>query len=146
MDGADRFTPAQRSAVMRAVKSRDTTPERLVRRAAFALGARFRLHGGDLPGRPDLVFRARRKAVFVHGCFWHGHACRRGARAPKANAAYWQAKIARNRARDAAVLDALRDRGWSALVVWECETRDAAALSRTLEAFLFPERGNDVRR
>ena len=135
---ADVFAPEKRSAIMRAVRSADTSPERAVRAAVCALGygRRFRLNGGGLPGKPDLVFGALAKAVFVHGCFWHGHDCRRGARAPKDNAEYWRAKIARNRTRDKASLGALRGAGWSTLVVWECETRDADALSRKLERFL----------
>lgn len=135
---ADVFSKAKRSAVMRAVKSRDTTPELAVRAAARAAGfaRRYRIGGGDLPGKPDLVFGAMRKVVFVHGCFWHGHACKRGARKPKDNAAYWSAKIARNVARDAASLAALKAQGWSALVIWECETRDAAALTSRLRKFL----------
>lgn len=135
---ADVFTPEQRSAVMRAVKSMDTAPERIVRRAVCALGfrRRYRLHGAHLPGKPDLAFPAAKKAIFVHGCFWHGHACKRGARKPKDNAAYWSAKIARNRARDAAHVRALRHAGWASLTLWECELRDAAALSRKLSRFL----------
>jgi DNA mismatch endonuclease (patch repair protein) len=132
------FAPENRSAIMRAVRSADTSPERTVRAAACALGyrRRYRLNGAKLPGKPDMVFAALRKVVFVHGCFWHGHACKRGARLPKDNAEYWRAKIARNRARDKTSLAALRDQGWSALVVWECETGDGAALSRRLERFL----------
>jgi DNA mismatch endonuclease (patch repair protein) len=135
---ADVFEPEKRSAVMRAVKSSDTAPERAVRAAVRALGfgRRYRLNGAHLPGKPDLVFSALNKVVFVHGCFWHGHACKRGARQPKDNAAYWRAKIARNRARDAASLRALRAEGWRTLVVWECETRDESALSRKLTRFL----------
>jgi DNA mismatch endonuclease (patch repair protein) len=123
---------------MRAVKSSDTAPERAVRAAVCALGygRRYRLHGAKLPGKPDLVFGALRKAVFVHGCFWHGHGCTRGARRPKDNAAYWRAKIGRNSERDRASLQALRRSGWSALVIWECETRDAVAMSRKLCKFL----------
>ena len=134
----DVFTPAQRSAVMRAVKSADTAPERAVRAAACACGfaRRYRLQAAKLPGKPDLVFPALHKAVFVHGCFWHGHDCKRGGRQPKDNAAYWRDKIGRNRTRDVAALSALKAQGWSALVVWECETREAAALRRTLSAFL----------
>ena len=134
----DRFTPQQRSAVMRAVKGKDTAPERAVRAAACACGyaRRYRLNGAHLPGKPDLVFGGLRKLVFVHGCFWHGHDCRRGARAPKHNAAYWRAKIARNAERDSATLAALEQDGWSTLVVWECQTRDAAALQAQLAAFL----------
>lgn len=135
---ADVFTPAQRSAVMRAVKSRDTSPERAVRRTVCALGyqRRYRLHGRGLPSKPDLVLASMRKAIFVHGCFWHGHACRRGARAPKNNAAYWSAKIARNRARDASALQALAALGWRTLVIWECQARDQNALTRRLRRFL----------
>lgn len=135
---ADVFDPVKRSAVMRAVKSRDTGPELIVRAAVRELGyaRRYRLNGASLPGKPDLAFGAMRKAVFVHGCFWHGHDCKRGARQPKDNAVYWRAKIERNRARDVASLKALREAGWSALVVWECETRDDDALKRTLSKFL----------
>ncbi len=129
---ADVFSPAQRSVVMRAVKSRDTAPEMKVRRAAHALGLRFRLNRADLPGKPDLVFPAKRTALFVHGCFWHGHNCARGARIPQNNRDYWQAKISRNMARDEASLAALRKLGWKPRVIWECQTRDDHALSRLI--------------
>jgi DNA mismatch endonuclease (patch repair protein) len=128
----DVFAPDKRSAVMRAVKSRDTAPELVVRSAAHALGLRFRLRRDDLPGKPDLVFPARRIALFVHGCFWHGHDCPRGARMPQTNRAYWQAKIGRNMARDAAAASALKRLGWTPLTIWECETRDAVKLSRRI--------------
>jgi len=128
----DVFNPEKRSAVMRAVKSRDTTPELAVRRAAHALGLRFRLRRDDLPGKPDLVFPARRIALFVHGCFWHGHDCPRGARMPQTNRAYWQAKIGRNMARDKTAAAALRKLGWTPRTIWECETRDPAKLSRRI--------------
>ena len=130
--------PAQRSRIMRAVRGKDTAPELAVRRLLHAAGYRYRLHGADLPGRPDLVFRGRRKAVFVHGCFWHGHNCARGARAPKANADYWRAKIVRNAERDARALSALAGMRWGALVVWECETHPQRreALMTRLREFL----------
>jgi DNA mismatch endonuclease, patch repair protein len=133
---ADRFSPTDRSAVMRAVKAQNTTPERRVRAVLRGLNIRYRLHAADLPGKPDIVFRGRRKVIFVHGCFWHGHDCARGARMPAANRAYWQLKIARTRARDSAHLTALSQAGWSALVVWECEMRDDPALARRLGAYL----------
>ena len=135
---ADVFDAEKRSAIMRAVKSRDTAPERTVREAVRALGygRRYRIGGVTLPGKPDLVFGAMRKAIFVHGCFWHGHDCKRGARQPKDNAAYWRAKIARNRVRDVAVRKALRAEGWKALTIWECETRDDAKLAAKLARFL----------
>ena len=107
-----------------------------MRRLCWATGARYRLDVARLPGRPDLAFQGRRKAIFVHGCFWHGHHCARGARQPKANAAYWSAKITRNRARDEKALRDLSAIGYSVLVVWECETRDEAALETRLRAFL----------
>ncbi len=132
----DVFTPQQRSAVMARVKGRDTGPERAVRRILTRLGLRYRLQRRDLPGSPDIVMAGRRTAVFVHGCFWHGHGCRRGARRPKANAAYWLAKIARNTARDAAAQAALEAGGWTVLTVWECELKDEAALESRLSASL----------
>lgn len=116
----DVFTPEQRSAVMRRVKGRDTAPELAVRRILRAAGVGYRLGGAGLPGRPDLVMKGRGVAVFVHGCFWHGHDCARGGRKPKANAAYWSAKIARNRARDEASRAALTAAGWRVVTVWEC--------------------------
>lgn len=135
---ADVFDSVKRSAVMRAVKSRDTAPELRVRAAVRALGyaRRYRLNNTSLPGKPDLVFGAMRRVIFVHGCFWHGHDCKRGARQPKDNAAYWRAKIQRNVTRDRATLKALREDTWSTLVIWECETRDQSALARKLTKFL----------
>lgn len=108
----------------------------MVRRLLTRMGYRYRLHRADLPGKPDIAFVGRRKAIFVHGCFWHGHDCPRGARMPRANADYWRAKIARNRARDAETGEALARMGWLRLVVWECELRDPAALRRRLDGFL----------
>lgn len=138
MPSHDVFKPEKRSDVMRSVKSSDTAPERAVRAAVCELGygRRYRLNSKSAPGKPDLVFSTLRKVVFVHGCFWHGHDCKRGAREPKTNAAYWRAKIARNRARDAALRTALKRERWSALTLWECETRDAEALKRKLARFL----------
>ena len=132
----DVFTPEQRSAVMRRVKAEGTTPERRVRKALTALGARYRLHRADLPGKPDIVMPGRRLAIFVHGCFWHGHDCARGARVPKQNRDYWTAKVARNRARDAANCAALAAMGWRVETLWECELKDAAALEGRLRAML----------
>ncbi|WP_273145516.1 very short patch repair endonuclease [Oceanicaulis alexandrii] len=132
----DVFTPEDRSRVMRAVKGKDTKPEMIVRRMAHALGYRYRLHRKDLPGKPDLVFVGRKKVIFVHGCFWHGHDCARGSRQPKTNAEYWRAKIARNISRDAANLQALDAQGWQALVLWECDLKDRDALAVRLRDFL----------
>ncbi len=132
----DPFTAQQRSAVMRAVPAKNSSAELKVRKALTGLGARYRLHRRDLPGSPDIVLPGRRLAIFVHGCFWHGHDCRRGARPPKANAAYWTAKIARNMARDGAAQAALSAAGWRVEVVWECELRDAEALGERLAEVL----------
>ena len=129
---------AERSATMRAVKSRDTGPELALRRMLRAIAPGYRLHRADLPGKPDVVYGPRRLAIFMHGCFWHGHDCARGARPPKANAAYWDAKIARNRARDATHLEALAALGWRTLVVFECALKDRAALERRLREALGP--------
>ena len=117
---------------MRRVGSKDTGPELTVRRLLTSLRLRYRLHRKDLPGAPDIVLPGRRLALFVHGCFWHGHDCKRGARAPKTNADYWRAKIARNVARDAASLAALADLGWWAEVIWECELKTPDALTERL--------------
>lgn len=125
-----------RSRIMRAVKGKDTAPELAVRHLAHGLGYRFRLHRADLPGKPDLVFSGRRKVVFVHGCFWHGHLCARGNRVPKANTDYWRTKIKRNRARDATNAMKLRAAGWRVLVIWECEVKDRAVARRLLSRFL----------
>ena len=132
---------AHRSAIMRAVKSRDTRPELLLRTMLRSIRSGYRLHRADLPGKPDVVYGPRRLAIFMHGCFWHGHDCKRGARPPKENAAYWTGKIARNRARDAANLTALQALGWRTLVVFECALKDKPALERRLRAALSPARG-----
>ena len=116
----DVFTPEQRSAVMRRVKGRDTAPELKVRRMLRAAGIGYRLGGCGLPGRPDVVMKGRGVALFVHGCFWHGHDCPRGARKPQNNADYWTAKIERNRARDVRVATTLTASGWRVMTVWEC--------------------------
>lgn len=132
----DVFTPDARSAVMRAVRATDTAPERLVRKLAHAIRPGHRLHAEELPGRPDLVWRQTRHAVFVHGCFWHGHKCARGARVPKTNAGYWTAKISRNRARDEAAHAALVSQGWHVLTIWECALRDEESVVKKLRKFL----------
>ena len=117
-------TDPHRSRIMRAVKGKDTKPELVVRRLVYSLGFRYRLHLDDLPGSPDLVFKARRKVIFVHGCFWHGHDCKRGARQPKTNSEYWLRKINRNRERDEVVQAKLTSADWDVLVIWECEVHN----------------------
>lgn len=132
----DFFTPEKRSAVMRRVRGRDTAPELKVRRMLRAAGIGYRLGGCGLPGRPDVVMKGRKVALFVHGCFWHGHDCRRGARKPQANADYWILKIDRNRARDARVAAELATAGWRVLTVWECDLRDPAIAENLLSEIL----------
>lgn len=126
----------ERSRIMRAVKSRDTAPEMTVRRLVYSMGYRYRLHRKDLPGKPDLAFQSRRKVIFIHGCFWHGHDCKRGARVPKNNREYWETKIARNRERDNHHDEELRREGWRILIVWECQIEEQAALIERIRRFL----------
>ena len=132
----DVYPPDKRSAVMRRVKGKDTAPELAVRRALTALGARYRLNRKDLPGSPDIVMPGRRLAIFVHGCFWHGHHCPRGSRVPKTNRKYWTAKVARNVARDARTSALLSEQGWRVEMIWECELKDQTALTARLSALL----------
>ena len=134
----DQFSPAERSRIMRAVKSSDTTPELIVRRLVHGLGRRFRLQNRALPGSPDLVLPRLSKAIFVHGCFWHRHMCGAGQSMPATRVDYWQAKFDRNVMRDRSNLRKLRRLGWSVLVVWECQTgaRKRESLQRRLERFL----------
>ncbi|HDR9240838.1 TPA: DNA mismatch endonuclease Vsr [Burkholderia vietnamiensis] len=131
----DKVDKAKRSAIMRSVGSKNTGIELQLRRALHALGYRYRLHVKRLPGSPDLVFPSRRKIVFVHGCFWHGHGCQLG-RLPKSNVDFWSQKVVRNQARDASVIDLLEQSGWSVLVVWQCEFRDFDSLVERVVAFL----------
>jgi DNA mismatch endonuclease (patch repair protein) len=132
----DKLTPERRSENMRRIKSKDMKPEVMVRKSAHSLGYRFRLHRRDLPGKPDLVFPRLKKAIFVHGCFWHLHDdCREG-RLPSTNLAYWKPKLEGNVERDALNMARLQAAGWRTLVVWECETTDAAQLTSRLDAFL----------
>ena len=136
MTSTDVYSSEKRSAVMRRVKGRNTTPEMTVRRALTWLGARYRLHRKDLPGNPDIVMPGRKLALFVHGCFWHGHDCARGSRVPKANREYWVGKVGRNVARDARSVEALAALGWRVETIWECDLKDAAALEERLRGLL----------
>jgi len=121
---------------MAAIRGRDTKPELIVRSLTHRLGFRFRLHAADLPGKPDLVFRTRRAAVFVHGCYWHLHTCKRGRSTPIANADFWQTKRTRTRLRDKRSVVALQQAGWKVLVIWECQLNDRDGLEKRLSAFL----------
>ena len=131
----DHVSPAIRSKIMAAVKSADTGPEMLIRRALHRLGYRYGLHRNDLPGKPDLVFRSRRKVVFVHGCFWHGHNCKKG-RLPKTRIEFWTEKISKNRARDRRSVRELRKYGWSSITIWQCQTRSQQKIVDKIVRFL----------
>lgn len=145
---ADSLTPEARSRNMAKIRGRDTGPEMRVRRAAHALGLRFRLYRRQLPGTPDLVFPGRRVALFVHGCFWHRHPGCRFATTPKTRADFWQAKFEGNVARDARKEDELRLAGWMPVTIWECETRDPDQLRDIIQdrimrlPALRPDRGS----
>lgn len=140
----DTVSQEKRSEIMSKIRGRDTTPEMLVRRVAHGLGYRFRLHRKGLPGSPDLVFPRFKKVLFVNGCFWHRHTCRVGKKAPKSNAAYWDAKWRKNRDRDTRVQGELRQLGWEVLVVWECQCADWETVAAALRSFL-QERTNPPR-
>jgi len=129
------------SARMKRVKQRDTGPEMVVRRTCHRMGYRYCLQRRDLPGSPDLVFPARGKVIFVHGCFWHRHenGCSR-ATFPKTNRGFWEDKFRANAARDRRVLRVLRRLGWSVAVLWECQTANLAYLEARLRRFLGPSR------
>lgn len=135
----DRLAPEYRSENMRRIRSKGMKPEMLVRSLVHGLGYRYRLHRSDMPGKPDLVFGSRRKVIFVHGCFWHGHSdpnCVDGRRKPKSNLSYWLPKLERNQERDITNEAELVRLGWSIMVVWECETRDTVRLADRLRLFL----------
>ncbi|MCX6618860.1 MAG: very short patch repair endonuclease [Acidobacteria bacterium] len=131
----DRVTKATRSKIMAAVHTRDTGAEKAVRSIVHRLGYRYSLVRDDLPGKPDLAFVGRQKAIFVHGCFWHGHSCRYG-RLPKTRLAYWKPKIAANQARDRQQASQLKRDGWSVMVVWQCQLRKKDALEARIRSFL----------
>ena len=135
----DTLTPEQRSALMARIRGVDTKPELSVRRALHGQGYRFRLHGRGLPGKPDIVFKKRKRAVFVHGCFWHRHGCKRTTH-PKSRQDYWQDKFAKNVARDRRNAALLADDGWDVFVAWECEIDSDETLLLRLMEFLGPPR------
>jgi DNA mismatch endonuclease (patch repair protein) len=129
---ADNLSQKRRSALMARVHSRDTGPELLLRSALHRAGYRYALHKVDLPGTPDVVFTKRKKIIFIHGCFWHGHRkCNQG-RPAKSNTAFWTKKLASNRARDKAVLTYLAEEGWKVHIVWSCQLRSAQKIADTI--------------
>jgi DNA mismatch endonuclease (patch repair protein) len=141
----DSLSRSARSALMSRIRGKNTAPEVAVRRALHALGYRYRLHVPTLPGRPDLVFPARAKAIFVHGCFWHGHDCVHGRRRPHTNVAFWDEKARANADRDQRKQRALEAAGWRVKVVWECEVK-AGTWINPLRRFLGPVKRSGVTR
>lgn len=136
----DTLTATERAERMARIRSKDTKLEMRVRRLVHGMGYRYRLHAKDLPGRPDLVFRPRRKAIFIHGCFWHQHeGCSRN-RSPKSpeRREYWRTKLKGNVQRDRRNIEALEDMGWRAMVIWECETRYLDLVAQEVRRFLGP--------
>lgn len=131
----DHLDPAKRSLNMAAVRSKHTEPELVVRKIVYGLGYRYRLHWKKLPGKPDLVFPGKRKAIFVHGCFWHGHDCVRG-RLPSTNPDFWEQKIDKNKERDSRVRDQLESQGWDVLTIWQCRFKNISDVKQTIARFL----------
>jgi len=131
----DNLSPVERSSLMRRVRGKDTKPEIAVRRVAHALGYRFRLHRRDLPGSPDIVFPKLRKAIFVHGCYWHRHDCKK-ATVPKSNVSFWQNKFEANIERDRRNLVSLSEMGWLTMIVWQCETEKEENIAEMISNFL----------
>jgi len=136
----DTINQSRRSAVMARVRGKNTRPEIAVRKLVFATGYRYRLHVRALPGCPDLVFFARKKVIFVHGCFWHRHTNCNLARMPKSRVEFWSDKLNSNKSRDERTYAALIQAGWSVLVVWECEITNLIQLKERIRIFLGPTR------
>ena len=135
LDTMDTRTPEQRRRIMQAVKTRDTGPEMVVRRLLHRHGYRYRVHRKNLPGCPDIVFSKKRKAIFVHGCYWHGHGCTKG-KLPNSKLNYWQPKIEQTKARDARNVVKLTAAGWHVFVIWQCEMADQQAFWQRLREFV----------
>ena len=131
----DPLTPVERSERMSRIRNADTKPEMIVRRIVHAMGYRYRLHSSDLPGHPDLVFRPRKKVIFVHGCFWHQHGCRQY-RQPRTNRSFWMPKLQKNKKRDIMNQNKLRAMGWKFFIIWECELQDSEKLKNRICQFL----------
>lgn len=132
----DTLDKKRRSEIMSRIRGKNTNPELAVRSLVHKLGYRFRLHSKTLPGKPDLVFPSRKKVIFVHGCFWHGHrGCRKG-NLPKSKLEYWEPKIAKNRKRDAKNIRELKSLGWGVLLIWQCKLKDTDQVKNAITSFL----------
>jgi DNA mismatch endonuclease, patch repair protein len=137
----DRLSPERRSENMRNIRGQNTSPELAVRKLCREIGfSGYRIHRKELPGKPDIVWLGRKQAIFVHGCFWHGHDCPEGIRKPKSNRSYWIPKIKRNQQRDAENIRSLHAAGWNVLVIWECEIPEQRYLCQKLLKFLTKNR------
>jgi DNA mismatch endonuclease (patch repair protein) len=134
----DVLSTEQRRFCMSRIRDKNTKPEIVVRQLVRQMGIGYRLHVKDLPGKPDLVFRKHKKIIFVHGCFWHMHACKYGRVVPKTNAEFWQLKRLSNKLRDTKNKKELKKLGWSILVIWECQTREQSLLLKKIQRF-FPD-------
>ncbi len=132
----DSLTPVERSERMARVRSKHTMPEMIVRSLVHALGYRYKLHRGDLPGNPDLVFPSRGKIIFVHGCFWHRHGTCKNTRWPKSKLDFWKPKLEGNQRRDKANQKALKKLGWEMIIIWECQLKDVERIAEKIIRFL----------
>lgn len=131
----DHVSKEKRSEIMKRIPGKNTIPELIVRKLVFSLGYRYRLHGKNLPGKPDIVFPGRKKVIFIHGCFWHYHNCKKGT-PPKSNLDYWLPKLQENRRRDARIQKLITLMGWEILVIWQCQIRDTDNLTKKIISFL----------
>ena len=135
---ADIFSANKRTEIMKKVRTKDTGCELVVRKMIYGMGYRYRLHKKSLPGKPDIVFGARKKVIFVNGCFWHGHSgCSRG-KLPESNALFWQKKIEGNKLRDAKVVKRLKEVGWQSLIIWQCQVngKNTVRLQSRIKKFI----------
>ncbi|MCF7822114.1 MAG: very short patch repair endonuclease [Mariprofundaceae bacterium] len=134
----DTLSPKRRSEIMSRIRGKNTKPELIVRKLVWSMGYRYRLYDKSLPGTPDLVFKRKKKVIFVHGCFWHSHGCSKG-NAPKSNLDFWKPKLKATRKRDKKNIQMLRKDGWDILVLWQCELKDINSLSNRINVFLGKE-------
>lgn len=132
----DRVSPKKRSWMMGRVKNKNTAPEIKLRKLIFSMGFRYRLHCKDLPGRPDIVFLGRKKVIFVHGCFWHGHPNCKASKLPETRKEFWNTKINSNQERDRKNIKDLENLGWKVLVIWQCELNDILNITQKIRSFL----------
>lgn len=131
----DHVSAKKRSIIMSRIRSKNTKPELIVRKLVYSLGYRYKLHSKTLPGHPDLVFTGRKKVIFVHGCFWHCHGCKKG-QPPKSRLDYWLPKLEQNRRRDSENENKLRSQGWSSLIIWQCELKFPELVRNRIRDFL----------